>query len=237
MLVLFAVATLGLSGFAAWFFFGGPEDDPTRVKLAVEMAEIEALKPQARSGDMKVQYALARLYHTSQFGSRDLDLAYEWYSKAAEQGHPGAQYFIGTFFADAKVVKQSYYRASEWYRLAANLGRVADAQLALGDLYFHGRGVPHDYAEALGWYKKAAEQGHPVAQYLLGSMYQEGWAGDYDPVEAYKWFTLAHRQRDRVLTDNPKFDTRAALDRVGKGMNQDQIKRAEDAARNWRPNR
>ena len=80
MLVLFAVATLGLSGFAAWFFFGGPEDDPTRVKLAVEMAEIEALKPQARSGDMKVQYALARLYHTGQFGSRDLDLAYEWYS-------------------------------------------------------------------------------------------------------------------------------------------------------------
>ena len=128
------------------------------------MAEIEALKPQARSGDMKVQYALARLYHTSQFGSRDLDLAYEWYSKAAEQGHP-------------------------------------------------------------------------VAQYLLGSMYQEGWAGDYDPVEAYKWFTLAHRQRDRVLTDNPKLDTRAALDGVGKGMNQDQIKRAEDAVRNWRPNR
>ena len=135
------------------------------------------------------------------------------------------------------MVKQSYYRASEWYRLAANLGRVADAQLALGDLYFHGRGVPHDYAEALGWYKKAAEQGHPVAQYLLGSMYQEGWAGDYDPVEVYKWFTLAHRQRDRVLTDNPKFDTRAALDGVGKGMTQDQIKRAEDAARNWRPNR
>lgn len=235
MLVLFAVATLGLSGFAAWFFFGGPEDDPTRVKLAVEMAEIEALKPPARSGDMKAQYALARLYHTGQFGSWDLDLAYEWYSKAAEQGHPGAQYTIGTFFADAKVVKQSYYRASEWYRLAANLGRVADAQLALGDLYFHGRGVPHDYAEALGWYKKAAEQGHPVAQYLLGSMYQEGWAGDYDPVEAYKWFTLAHRQRDRVMADNPKFDTRAALDGAGKDMNQDQIKRAGDAARNWRP--
>ena len=42
MLVLFAVATLGLSGFAAWFFFGGPEDDPTRVKLAAEMAELEA---------------------------------------------------------------------------------------------------------------------------------------------------------------------------------------------------
>lgn len=236
MLVLFAVATLGLSGFAAWFFFGGPEDDPTRLKLAAEMAEIEDLKLQARSGDMKVQYALGRLYHTGQFGSQDLDQAYEWYSKAAEQGHPGAQYYIGTFFATGQVVRQNYYRASDWYRLAANLGRVADAQSALGDLYFHGRGVPHDYAEALGWYKKAAEQGHPVAQYLLGSMYQEGWAGDHDPVEAYKWFTLANRHRDRVMAHNPKFDTRVALDGVGKGMNRDQIKRAGDAARNWRPN-
>ena len=45
MLVLFAVATLGLSGFAAWFFFGGPEDDPTRVKLAVEMPRSRPLNP------------------------------------------------------------------------------------------------------------------------------------------------------------------------------------------------
>lgn len=236
MLILFAVATLGLSGFAGWLFFGGPEDDPTRVKLAAEMAGIEALKPAAGAGDMKTQYALARLYHTGQFGSQDLNQAYAWYSKAAEQGHPGAQYFIGTFFATGQVVKQSYYRASDWYKLAANLGRVADAQLALGDLYFHGRGVPHDYAEALGWYKKAAQQGHPVAQYLLGSMYQEGWAGDHDPVEAFKWFTLAHRQRNVVMAHNPKFDTRVALDGVGRGMNQDQKKRGEDGARNWRPN-
>ncbi len=237
MLILFSVATLGLSGFAAWFFFGGPEDDPTRLKLAAAMAEIEAAKPEAMTGDPRDQYALARLYHLGKSGSQNLAEAYEWYSKAAQQGHDGAQYAIGTFFAEGKGVRQSYYRAAEWYRLAANLGHNADAQLALGELYFHGRGVPHGYAEALDWYKKSARRGHPVAQHLLGAMIAEGWAGDFDAVEAYKWFTLAIRERQRVIAHDPELDPLAARQRLRAEMNQNQIKRGEDGARDWRANR
>lgn len=237
MLILFSVAALGLSGFAGWFFFGGPEDDPTRVKLAATLSQIEALKPKAQSGDIRAQYELARLYHLGKFGSRNLPEAYKWYSKAAEKGHTGAQYVIGTFFAEGKVVKQSYYRASDWYLLASNLGRNPDAQFALGELYFNGRGVPHGYAEAREWYAKAAEQGHPVAQFRLGAMIAEGWAGGFDAVEAYKWFTLAVRGQDRVTAHDPKLDVRAALDMLARDMNENQIKRARAAARAWRANR
>ncbi len=237
MLILFSVATLGLSGFAAWFFFGGPEDDPTRVKRTAAIAEIEAAKPEAMTGGPRGQYALARLYHLGKSGSQNLAEAYAWYAKAAGQGHDGAQYAIGTFFADGKAVKQSYFRAAEWYRLAANLGHNADAQLALGELYFHGRGVPHGYAEALDWYRKAARQGHPVAQHLLGAMVAEGWAGDFDAVEAYKWFTLAIRERQRVIAHDPELDPLAARQRLRVEMNQNQIKRGEQGARDWRPKR
>ena len=45
MLVLLAVATLGLSGFAAWFFFGGPEDDPTRVNSPSRWPRSRPLNP------------------------------------------------------------------------------------------------------------------------------------------------------------------------------------------------
>ena len=237
MLILFSVAVLGLSGFAGWFFFGGPEDDPTRVKLTAALNQIEALKPKAQSGGIRAQYELARLYHHGKFGSQDLPEAYKWYSKAAEKGHTGAQYAIGTFFAEGKVVKQSYYRASEWYLLASNLGHNPDAQFALGELYFNGRGVPHGYAEARDWYTKAAEQGHPVAQFRLGAMIAEGWAGGFDAVEAYKWFTLALPGQDRVAALDPKLDVRAALDRLARDMNENQIKRAQAAARDWRANR
>ncbi len=233
MLFLFAVAVLGLSGFAGWFFFGGPEDDPTRVKLVQALSEIDALKPQAEAGDPGIQYTLAGLFHHGQYGAQNLKQAFNWYSKAAEKGHVGAQYAVGGFYARGEVVKQNFYRASEWFRLAANLGAHPDAQLALGELYFNGRGVAHDYAEALDWFKKAARQGQPVAQHFLGSMYTEGWAGAFDAVTAYKWFSLALRQPDRVRAHDPNLDPGKARDRIAAKMTKDQLKRSQDAVRAW----
>jgi len=233
MLILFALAVLGLSGFAGWFFFGGPEEDPTRVKLMASLSEIDALKPMATSGDPAVQYKLARLYHHGQYGAANLKQAFEWYSRAAGKGHVGAQYALGGFYARGETVKQNYFRAAEWYRLAANLGAYPDAQLALGELYFHGRGIPHDYAEALNWFKKAANQGQPVAQHLLAFMYAEGWAGAFDAVKAYQWFTLALRQPDRVRAHDAKLVTRQARDRLITKMTDYQIKRGEDAVKAW----
>ena len=52
-LILFCVATLGLSGFAAWFFFGGPEEDPARKLHEAQIAKISAAHAQAKTGDLK----------------------------------------------------------------------------------------------------------------------------------------------------------------------------------------
>ncbi|NQU61556.1 MAG: sel1 repeat family protein [Rhodospirillales bacterium] len=237
LLFLFAVATLGLSGFAGWFFFGGPDDDPTRIKMAAAVAEIEALIPKAKKGDVKVQYQLASLYYRGKYGPKDFGAAFKWFSRAAEKGHTGAQYAVGAMYAKGESVPQSYFRAAEWYKLSANLGHNVEAQLALGHLYFKGQGVPHDYAEALDWYTKAAHRGQPVAQHYLGAMYAEGWAGEFDAVRAYQWFTLAARQKERVLGYDPKLDSLAARARLATKMNQNQIKRATEAAENWRPRR
>ncbi len=239
MLILFTVAVLGLSGFAGWFFFGGPEDDPTRRAMNAHIARIEAKVPEAEDGNVKAQYELARLYHNAEHIEPDLKAAFGWYTKAAQKGHAGAQYFIGTMYAKGEAVRQDYFRASEWYRLSANLGRHAGAQMALGELYFKGLGVAHGYAEALAWYKKASLRGHPVAQHLLGVMYAEGWAGGFDPVEAYTWFTLAMARQSQVMAYDPKraprLDPRAARDKVAKRMNENQIKRGGEAAANFRP--
>jgi len=237
MLILFTVATLALSGFAAWLFFGGPEDDPTRVRLAQYVARIEAMKPRAEAGDVQAEYDLARLYRLGQHGAKDLGEAFRWFAKAAERGHVGAQYALGTMYANGEAVTQDYFRAAEWHRLAASLGGSADAQVALGDLYFQGRGVPHDVAEARDWYRKAAERGHPLGQYRLAAMMQEGYAGALDPVEAFKWLTLALDQRDELKAYDPDVDAKAARDRLAKTMTQDQLTRGEAAARSFQPKR
>lgn len=238
---LFSVTTLGLSGFAGWFFFGGPEDDPARKRMNAHVARIEAKVPAAEAGSAKAQYEMARLYHNADHIKPDFKSAFKWYSKAADKGHVEAQYLIGTMFAKGEGVRQDYFRASEWYRLAANLGRHAGAQLALGELYSKGLGVPHDYAEARAWYRKAALRGHPVAQYFLGVMYAEGWAGGFKPVEAYTWLTLAMKGQNRVMAYDSKLktplDPRAVRDRVAKRMNSNQIKRANEAAEKFQPQR
>ena len=43
-----------------------------------------------------------------------------------------------------------------------------DAQLNLGYMHLHGRGVPQDDAEAVRWFRLAADQGNATAQYFLG---------------------------------------------------------------------
>ena len=44
-----------------------------------------------------------------------------------------------------------------WYRKAADHGDAA-AQLNLGIMYYHGRGIPQDYVEAHKWLNLAASR-------------------------------------------------------------------------------
>jgi uncharacterized protein len=232
-LFLFMVATLGLSGFAAWFFFGGPEDDPARKRHNALVAKIANVQSRAETGDLTAQFEVGKLYRSASPETRDFALAFEWFTKAAGKGHVGAQYNLGGMYASGEYVRQDYFRAVEWYRLAANLGHHLGAQFSLGDLYFRGQGVPNNYAEALGWYTKAATQGHSVAQYRLGVMYSEGWVEGFDAIRAYKWFTLALRGQDRITAFDATLDARAGLSHVAAKMNENQIKRAEEAVANW----
>ena len=167
----------------------------------------------------------------------DAHAAAGWYAKAAGKGYAAARYALGKLHENGESVKQDYYRASEWYRLASDIGNHAEAQYALGELYFYGRGVSHDYGEAVKWYLAAARQGHAAAQFVMGAMYQEGWGLKRDHVEAYMWYTLAMAKRLQVMAVNDKFDPTAARQTLGEKMNRHQIQRAEKKAKAWRQRR
>lgn len=96
--------------------------------------------------------------------------AFEWYRKAAEQGHPDAMESLGMMYESGIGVLRDYVEALKWYRKAADHIRVPkleyiqkgltrESQRMLGLMYENGIGVPRDYAMALKWYLKAAEQG------------------------------------------------------------------------------
>lgn len=68
----------------------------------------------------------------------------------------------------------------------------AEAQNALGEAYYDGKGVTENLTEAVKWFTKAAEQENAKAEYNLGNCYYYGNGVQYrDREEAVKWYTKA----------------------------------------------
>ena len=71
----------------------------------------------------------------------------------------------------------------------------AEAQNALGEAYYDGKGVTENLTEAVKWFTKAAEQENAKAEYNLGNCYYYGNGVQYrDRGEAVKWYTKAAEQ-------------------------------------------
>jgi hypothetical protein len=228
--ILIFVLLVVVGGLGSWFIagqvnkFAGP-------RMPVET---RTLLSRAGAGDVDAEYKLGQAYLLGRGFEKDIPQAFKWYGRAAQQGHNGARYKLGLIYQTGEGIKQNYMRASKWYRLAADMGHLPEAQFAMGQLYFLGLGVLQDYPEAFTWYEKAAGQGHYVGQFLLGAMYEEGWAVEQDLIEAYKWYTLAIPGREQALAVNRIYDPKRARQRLIKKMNNFQVKKGEQYARQWR---
>lgn len=76
----------------------------------------------AGRGDAMAQFSVAIAYEDGMGTKKDLKQAFDWYSKAAKQGHDGAQYKMGTFYENGIVVKKDTKVAMDWYNKAASSG-------------------------------------------------------------------------------------------------------------------
>jgi TPR repeat protein len=91
-------------------------------------------KPLAEGGDALAQFNLALLYHYGLGVERDMELAIEWYEKAAQQSQPDAQVAIGDLFmAGLWGGAPDPEEAAAWYRLAAKQGH-AEAKKKLDEV-------------------------------------------------------------------------------------------------------
>ena len=111
----------------------------------------------------------------------------------AEQGHAGAQYFVGYMYYKGQGVDQDGEEAVKWLRKSAEQGDVK-AQLRLGMMFRLGLTVPKNYAKAEKWLRKATEQGDAKARYNLGLMYYKGEGVDQDEVEGLELIHKAAEQ-------------------------------------------
>lgn len=149
--------------------------------------------------------------------------AREWYRKAAEQGHKGAQYNLGLLYYgwdDGPGLQQNYEYAASWFRKAAEQGlekpsfntsawppshwfrmaaeqELERAQSRLDLLLGNGIIVPQNQAEVY----KAAECGNKDAQFNLGLLYENGQGVPQDYTQAEYWYRMAADQGNSNAKD------------------------------------
>ena len=140
---------------------------------------IKYISKAADSGNAVAQYLIGVCYDNGIGVEVDIELAIDWYRKAAEQGVVEAQYDYGI----ACTVKNNMAEAFNCLNKAAERG-YAKAQYAMGWNY----GGNNNISQATYWLEKAAEQGYALAQIALANSYRQGptHLRDYDTaVEIY----------------------------------------------------
>jgi TPR repeat protein len=130
-------------------------------------------------------------------GKPDYAEAAKWFRKAAEQGHPGAQFYLAKLYEAGEGVPQGFRDALQWYEKAAAQNHP-HAACSIGEMYREGRGVTVDLAEAARWFRKEVEGGCANAQFNLGlvTMPQADPQPWQNWEEAAKWFRMAADQSD-----------------------------------------
>ncbi len=212
-----------VSGTAGWIFYGEREPDPEQQAIEAHKVALEAERRAAEAGGVEEWTRYARSLVTGPQRFRDPKEAMTWYRKAADKGYASAQVGIGDLYAGGLGVREDHYRAQEWYSTATRLSRNAEAYFKVGEGYFRGLGAPQDYGAALPYYQVAAEQGHPVAQYLIGSMFEAGWGIERDLISAWVWYKQALPSADVIAAHEETYKVEDALKRTETQMNRSQL--------------
>lgn len=158
----------------------------------------------AADGEALSQYGLGKLYETGLEGfPPNMDLAIEWYEKAAEQGVPAALNNLGRLYADGRGVARDTERAVLLWAQAAQLGHP-HAQYNLGVALFRGEWVERDQAGAVDWFLQSAAGGLPEAQFAAGQILERGMFREADPQAALEWYRRAAAQGHPAAAESAK---------------------------------
>jgi len=152
---------------------------------------------------------------------RDLQVARDYYRRAAELEFDAAMPVIGSMSRDASGGPRDYEAAVHWFEIAAQKGNPY-SQNALAQCYENAWGIDQDISKALLWYRSSAELDHAPAMWNLGRVFDQGIGVTANESIAFDWYGKAakrgHLEATVALADcylngrGIKADTEIALE-------------------------
>jgi len=155
------------------------------------------LQTKANNGEPKSQVELAGLYYTgSKDVKQDKEMAMKLYTLAAQDGNVDALYSLG-YIAEKN---NEYEKAASYYQKAADKEHTY-AQINLGLLYKHGRGVPQDSQEAERLFTKAYQNGDILGLKNLAILYKDSTKQNDKATKAFKEliFSIPHDKDNPII--------------------------------------
>ena len=107
--------------------------------------------PLAEAGHTRAMNNVALMYKKGLGLPVDLEKAFFYYKKSADQGFLLAEFNLAGMYSTGKGTPKDPKKAAFWMLKAAN-GNMGRAQVVLGNWYAKGFGVPKDETQALTWY-------------------------------------------------------------------------------------
>ncbi len=134
-------------------------DGSVRVTLS-----LEKVTRAAEQGNVEARFQLGKLYDNGDnvYGlAQNYKAAVKWYTLAAKQEHPVAQYNLAWLYSEGDGVAKDSKVSLEYFTLSAEQ-RYIPALYTLGALYDQGKGVPQDYIQAYVWFEIIVLSGDDV---------------------------------------------------------------------------
>ncbi|MBR2101846.1 MAG: SEL1-like repeat protein [Prevotella sp.] len=141
----------------------------------------------ADAGDRSYQYSLGEWFSIHQSLSSYRDAAFEWYTKAAENGDCWAMFKLGECYEKGLGCYSNISNAIKWYKKAANGGNET-ACVKLAQIYLYGKLVSKDVEEAVKWFNKAGGQISDDDLCEIGHSYYDGDEAPINKTKAFQYF-------------------------------------------------
>ncbi len=145
------------------------------------------LAKRANSGDSDAAFKLYKFYDLVQL---DREKGIYWLTKAAEEGHVGAQYNLGYLYIYDERYKD-LEKAKYWLKKAAPSSGMACSVLA--NAYSKGYFGMKDFAAARSYFILGAGEGNRMCWQKLAEYLHAGIGGKKDDSKAYYWISLEAR--------------------------------------------
>ncbi len=142
--------------------------------------------------------------------SKNLQLAFQKYERAAAAGDSEAMAVLGSFYMHGQGTPRDVVKAAEMYQKGADAGNRRCAH-ELGLCYVNGVGVKQDLAKAFALFKSGAEALDPDSMHDLAMCYYHGKGVKANRAEAQKWLAKAAKTGHR-----PSQQALASIDRANK---------------------